>query len=82
MLISGSPKTAPKWKHNKRSEDNQTFENLPANERTDLLILGMIRDEKEKKFHKAHQVGLIRSVAGACRLRGRTLMEASKLLYS
>jgi hypothetical protein len=31
---------------------------LPATERTDLLILGMIRDEKEKKFHEAHQVGI------------------------
>jgi hypothetical protein len=55
--VSGSPITAPKWKHNVRAEEERVpTENMPANERTDLLIMGMIRDEKEKQFHKAHQV--------------------------
>ena len=55
--ISGSPGSTPKWKHNARPKEAPgSVENLPATERTDLLIMGMIRDEKEKKFHKAHQV--------------------------
>ncbi len=57
--LSGSPITAPRWKHNVRAEEERVpTENMPANERTDLLIMGMIRDEKEEQFHKAHQVNL------------------------
>ena len=37
-------------------EDESAPESVSKTDRTDLLIMGMIRDEKEKKFHEEHQV--------------------------
>ncbi len=55
--LTSSPVTKPKWKANVRKVSVETpTEAYPPTERTDLLIMGMIRDEKEKKFHLAHQV--------------------------
>lgn len=56
LLNNPNASTIKKKVHHKVEEEEATVGTIPPPDRTDLLIMGMIRDEKEKKFHEAHQV--------------------------
>lgn len=56
-ILAGSKATSPATRRRTPKpvmEDEKI--DIPPPERTDLLIMGIIRDKKEQKFHEAHQV--------------------------
>ena len=55
-ILAGSTKTSPATRRKMKPKPEEDEVDIPPPERTDLLIMGMIRDQKEEKFHEAHQV--------------------------
>ncbi|CAB4055805.1 unnamed protein product [Lepeophtheirus salmonis] len=52
---SSTPKSIRRHNRSKDDERSEGTQEHPL-DRADLLIMGMIRDEKEKKMHELHQV--------------------------
>ena len=56
-ILAGSKNTSPVTR--RRTPKPRSLEDevdIPPPERTDLLIMGIIKDKKEEAYHKAHQV--------------------------
>ena len=59
-ILAGSKcnSPAPSRRRTPKPEERPPNVDIPPPERTDLLIMGMIRDQREEKFHEAHNVSL------------------------
>ena len=55
-ILAGSTRTSPTTRRKLKPKSDEEDVDIPPPERTDLLIMGMIRDKKEQKFHEEHQV--------------------------
>jgi hypothetical protein len=56
-ILAGSKQTSPSMRRKIRAKtEDEANVDIPPPDNTELLIMGMIRDEKEKKFHEAHHV--------------------------
>lgn len=56
-ILSGSQPASPaSRRRTPKPEERGPQVDIPPPERTDLLIMGIIRDKKEEKFHEAHHV--------------------------
>jgi len=56
-ILAGSQQTSPATRRRTpKPRDVEPNVDIPPPERTDLLIMGILRDKKEQKFHEAHEV--------------------------
>ena len=72
ILAGSKPASPSSRRRTPKPEMRQPEVEIPPSERTDLLIMGIIRDKKEEKFHEAHhvrfQIWLKRSSISACKI--------------